>query len=321
VRRALGLLGLGVALVACSELIGLSKLEEGPAPTDAGQETTTEASLPVDAGKEGGLPASCFNGVKDNDESDIDCGGATCRKCIAELGCTQKSDCHGDCVAAKCVGCSTSVIAGHPDGGCIDKTETTVAEFAEFLPEASKVVPHPRCQEPDAGAADPTPGGWTEQQAEPNFPVRYVDWCAAWAYCKWRGKHLCGGFTARGAEAGTIAKSVWELACEGTNVFVYPYAGAYVANNCNGADKKLNEPVRVGSLDSCKTAFGGILDLSGNVAEWEDICTIGTGEARKDRCSVRGGSFRSNAAQLTCRSQISADRGSDAEDIGVRCCE
>ena len=39
----------------------------------------------------------CGNGVVDGDETDIDCGGPTCQKCLKFRHCLQDSDCYNFC--------------------------------------------------------------------------------------------------------------------------------------------------------------------------------------------------------------------------------
>src|SRR5215470_13577780 len=39
------------------------------------------------------LPLPCANGVKDQNETDIDCGGGTCRKCAGARACLVDNDC------------------------------------------------------------------------------------------------------------------------------------------------------------------------------------------------------------------------------------
>src|SRR5579883_3434727 len=38
-------------------------------------------------------PSSCHDGVKDGDETDVDCGGSVCPACAAGLACLHGSDC------------------------------------------------------------------------------------------------------------------------------------------------------------------------------------------------------------------------------------
>ncbi len=42
------------------------------------------------------LPGSCGNSAKDNDETDVDCGGGTCPKCATGKSCGSDSDCQSD---------------------------------------------------------------------------------------------------------------------------------------------------------------------------------------------------------------------------------
>src|SRR4051794_16471710 len=37
--------------------------------------------------------AQCLDGVKDGDETDVDCGGLSCAKCAANKGCLRGTDC------------------------------------------------------------------------------------------------------------------------------------------------------------------------------------------------------------------------------------
>ncbi len=51
--------------------------------------------------------ASCNDGSKDGDESDIDCGGSCAKKCVNAGGCNSGSDCIScACSLALCTSCS-----------------------------------------------------------------------------------------------------------------------------------------------------------------------------------------------------------------------
>ena len=45
------------------------------------------------SGARGNEPPSCDDGVKNGDESDVDCGGSTCPRCVDGLACTGGDDC------------------------------------------------------------------------------------------------------------------------------------------------------------------------------------------------------------------------------------
>ena len=51
------------------------------------------------------LKPTCSDGIQNQDESDVDCGGATCDKCENGKTCTKADDCaNGECNAGKCAG-------------------------------------------------------------------------------------------------------------------------------------------------------------------------------------------------------------------------
>jgi len=62
------------------------------------------SSTSLDSGGTSGEPyAGCLNGVRDGDETDIDCGGATCRRCEDGQACGADADCVNlSCPAGLC---------------------------------------------------------------------------------------------------------------------------------------------------------------------------------------------------------------------------
>ena len=51
------------------------------------------------------LKPTCSDGIRNQDESDVDCGGATCDKCENGKSCTADTQCvNGECNAGKCAG-------------------------------------------------------------------------------------------------------------------------------------------------------------------------------------------------------------------------
>jgi hypothetical protein len=61
--------------------------------TDAYQDASP--SLP-DSGN------TCRDGIRDGNETDVDCGGGTCRRCADGKQCQQSSDCLGQCIGGVC---------------------------------------------------------------------------------------------------------------------------------------------------------------------------------------------------------------------------
>jgi len=229
----------------------------------------------------------------------------------------------GLCVA-KMVAVSGPVSDAGLSDYSIDITEVTQGQYDAW-----------RATNPDAPPDTDKNCGWNTSYSEqaPGYtgidakdhPVVNVDWCDAYAYCEAVGKRLCGAIGGGSADYATgyadADVSQWERACTGGDLKVYPYGDTYEANVCNGIDRSsLRQTTTVGSLSDCVTAApgtSGVLDLSGNVAEWEDSCQS-TG--RLAYCRLRGGSYYNGEAGLTCDSAAYDNRNGASLNVGFRCC-
>jgi hypothetical protein len=102
---------------------------------------------------------SCTNGVRDGDETDVDCGGGACPPCANGRACAVRRD----CAALVCAGGRCSA-----DLGCADGTREAFASLAEFPDIAAcaggwsvpglLAVASPACGR-EAGNASPNPTG------------------------------------------------------------------------------------------------------------------------------------------------------------------
>ncbi|MFT4703005.1 MAG: hypothetical protein ACI81R_000693 [Bradymonadia bacterium] len=114
--------------------------------------------------------------------------------------------------------------------------------------------------------------------------------------CEAGGRRLCSA-------------AEWQLACRGAGGQLYPYSGAYRGDACHG----VNAPppgaaTPAGIFSECESPFG-LLDQSGNVAEWTADLVL------------RGGSFEEPELTLQCRSRLASATGqSPTNTYGFRCC-
>jgi formylglycine-generating enzyme required for sulfatase activity len=192
------------------------------------------------------------------------------------------------------------------DTYCIDATEVTNGQYATFLASA----PAPSLL-PDScgGKTSFVPAaGWPYLFPDDAMPVVWVDWCDAYAFCAWAGKKLCG-------KDSTGTTSRWVQACEGTADFDYPYGDSYLPGMCNDHG---SSALPVGTMVTCAGGYSGIMDMSGNVAEWDTSCGTTNGA---DTCGVRGGAFDATQGwALKCRSSQDQPRTTGFANVGFRCC-
>lgn len=222
-----------------------------------------------------------------------------------------------------------------PSGGimCVDATEVTQAQYAEFL--AAKAG-DPSGQRPECALNlyfDPPEGCLRNVPVPSNpdaHPQECVDWCDAAAFCEWSGKRLCGHIdqgAVAWADGSDATKDQWFNACSSGGKNTFPYGSTCDAKACNW-DRDFS--VEVGSLTSCQAEppYAGVFDLSGNAGEWEDSCT--GYENLRDSCRVRGGNNvyttfnclrQGDDLQLRCAT--GEDFGFARRDMagpGFRCC-
>jgi formylglycine-generating enzyme required for sulfatase activity len=278
----------GGVIAACSLFVPLDGIEDGAPLVDGGDAAATDGAA-IDA------PAD----VRDASAPDVD-GGSDATS-------------EGGCPAG---GGPPMVDVG---GYCVDSTEVTRAQYNQFL----QSTPSTSGQLPECAwnvSYLPTPF----DLSEPNLPVVYVDWCDAYAFCKWAGKRLCGkiggGALPFSGGATDSTQAQWYRACSKEGTQLYPYGNVYDPTACNGAeDGGVLSAVK--SFPKCEGGYKGLFDMSGNVEEWQDSCSGTTGA--NDDCRDQAGAFDyfSPAAKSTQCNAIDSDpRSARVAGVGIRCC-
>lgn len=179
----------------------------------------------------------------------------------------------------------------------IDKLEVTNEQYSQFVRQT-------RHQPPSHW-----PNG-QYQIGKATLPVVNVSWHDAKDYCDWAGKRL-------------PTEEEWEFAARGKDGRLYPYGGnQWKPRFSNAREVGLEEPQPVGSYPDGASPFG-VLDMSGNVAEWiaSDYKPYPNNPAQPEEGNkiIRGGGFRVAAKEQTATDRF-FDRPTVKYDfIGFRC--
>lgn len=264
-----------------------------------------------------------FLGLDDFDDTQPDGGGVGGQSAASSSASGQSAASSG--VGGAAGNCPTPLY-GPPlvklDGYCMDETEVTEDQYRRWL----NTMPSNAGQPPYCSANIEFWDGAIEMPPlGSNLPVVRVDWCDALAFCVAAGKRLCGGV--RGKQLAYVLngpidslESEWHLACTNQGATVFPYGDIYDGGRCNGQDALPDMKVAVGDFVDCRTR-SGIVDLSGNVYEWEDVCEAMTGPS--DLCHRRGGSYNSQQVNMSCDGNDSVNfprLDANGETTGIRCC-
>jgi formylglycine-generating enzyme required for sulfatase activity len=206
-------------------------------------------------------------------------------------------------------------------GFCIDSTEVTYAQYKQFIAASFGSTGLAECAWNTTYV--PTQK-WPPAPGTDDYPVAYTNWCDAYAFCKWAGKRLCGrvgGGPNVVTSVANVSLDQWYAACshEADGQHAYPYGNTFSPTACNGPERDAGATLPVGFLSTCTGGYSTMVDMVGNVYEWEDACGAATGAS--DSCVQRSGSFYDPPGSTqTCAYSRTALRNFADNDIGFRCC-
>jgi len=138
------------------------------------------------------------------------------------------------------------------------------------------------------------------------MPYTWVNWYQAAAIC-----------SNTGSQYRLCTEDEWQDACDGTvgpGGSHFPYGPDYVEMTCND-NSNYGRILPSGTLPECSSAFG-VVDLSGNVAEFIDA-PYPNDPVRKMN---RGGTWFEPESKTSCYSRWKNTPDYSFADYGFRCC-
>jgi len=194
------------------------------------------------------------------------------------------------------------------DAYWIDRTEVTAGKYALCV---------------QAGACKPpvrkTTNAIDNFYGNPDYadwPVIYVNWADAEAYCSWAGRRL-------------PTEAEWEKAARGVEGALYPWGNASPDETLALFGNHIEDVVKTGSYPAGASPFGA-LDMAGNAWEWtadwyssdyysHSPTADPPGPESGERKSMRGGSWNFDTPGLRASYRLAKEPTYASADVGFRC--
>ena len=194
------------------------------------------------------------------------------------------------------------------DAFWIDRTEITNAMYARCV--ALNFCP------PPANNSSKTRLAYFSDAGYADYPVIYVSWEGAKAYCAWAGRDL-------------PSEAQWEKAARGTGGFIYPWGNQPPDASLANFNNQVGDTTPAGSYPRGASPYGA-LDMAGNVREWiadwynqnyYAILPVANplGPVSGEYRVLRGGSWFSLGAAVRAASRSWNYPDLTHESVGFRC--
>jgi serine/threonine-protein kinase len=190
----------------------------------------------------------------------------------------------------------------------IDKTEVSNALYA-------KCVKADKCNLPSLSSSTTHESYYSNSNFD-DYPVIYVSWYDANAYCEWAGRRL-------------PTEAEWEKAARGTDGRIYPWGNRDPSDNLLSFSGNSNDTTQVGTYPLGASRYGA-LDMAGNVWEWVNDWYSGNyyrssvysdplGPSSGQDRVLRGGSWYTSEVFVRSTSRIRDEPNGSDYDVGFRC--
>jgi serine/threonine-protein kinase len=194
------------------------------------------------------------------------------------------------------------------DNFWIDRTEVTNIQYAVCVADGD-------CEPPSSDGSY-TRESYYGNPAYADYPVLYVSWNDANAYCRWAGGRL-------------PTEAEWEYAARGPEGFAYPWGDSAPNETLLNYAANEGDTTEVGSYPA-GASWVGTLDMAGNVWEWvvdwydEGYYAISPvenpmGPEPTNRKVLRGGGWSYDALYVRAMERYWTDPGDSSTNIGFRC--
>ena len=193
------------------------------------------------------------------------------------------------------------------DAFWIDQTEVTNAMYALCVQAGTCTPP--------AFNSSYTHGSYYGNSQYADYPVVYVDWNQASAYCGWAGPSTGSGLGRLPTEAE------WEKAARGTDGRTYPWGNAAPDMSLLNYNGNMGDTTKVGSYPDGASPYG-LYDMAGNVWEWVADWyseTYYQNSPASNPVGLDSGSWDGHVSNLRASMRVRGNPDLYSHNIGFRC--